>query len=138
MTTRQTSRSSLKTKSTKPTINLNSTKQTVPNSNQSNLLGKVDLDDEDDLLTKCQSKKHSIEFNNNKNDDDEFKSTLNKLNLNIQTMIETKWNEYKTSIHHSDDNNDDEEEENLTSRQRTSSQNSDIQSKISLIQPRQV
>ncbi|CAF4822870.1 unnamed protein product, partial [Rotaria sp. Silwood2] len=53
---RQTSRSSLKTKPTKQINNINTTKQTIPISAQSNLLGKVDLDDEDDLLTKYQTK----------------------------------------------------------------------------------
>ncbi len=52
--------SSLKTKSNKQINNSNSTKPSVtPNSTQSNLSGKVDLDDEEDLLTKYQSKKNS-------------------------------------------------------------------------------
>ncbi|CAF3165890.1 unnamed protein product, partial [Rotaria sp. Silwood2] len=50
-----TSRSSLKTKSNKQINNSNSTKSSVPSiSTQSYLLGNVDLDDEDDLLTKYQ------------------------------------------------------------------------------------
>ncbi|CAF3397907.1 unnamed protein product, partial [Rotaria sp. Silwood2] len=79
-----TSRSSLKTKSTKQINNI---------STQSNLLGKVDLDDEDDLLTKYQTKKHSIELNDN-----EFVSTMNKFNSNIQTMIDSKWNDMNQDI----------------------------------------
>ncbi|CAF2969892.1 unnamed protein product [Rotaria sp. Silwood2] len=86
-----TSRSSLKTKSTKQINNI---------STQSNLLGKVDLDDEDDLLTKYQTKKHSIELNDidNNNNNNEFLSTMNKFNSNIQTMIDSKWNDMNQDI----------------------------------------
>ncbi|CAF0952844.1 unnamed protein product [Rotaria sordida] len=55
ITTPITSRSSLKTKSNKQINNSNSTKSSVPSIlTQSYLLGNVDLDDEDDLLTKYQ------------------------------------------------------------------------------------
>ncbi|CAF4681251.1 unnamed protein product, partial [Rotaria sp. Silwood2] len=138
---RQTSRSSLKTKPTKQINNINTTKQTIPISAQSNLLGKVDLDDEDDLLTKYQTKQKPIELNDNDNND-EFTSTMSKFNSNIQTMIDSKWNAYKTSFQHNeqeqvheDDDNDDDDLY-CTNRQRTSSRSNAIQSKILVVQPK--
>ncbi|CAF1390477.1 unnamed protein product [Rotaria sordida] len=136
-----TSRSSLKTKSTKQINNINSTKHIIPISTQSNLLGKVDLDDEDDLLTKkYQTKQNLIELNDNNNDDESL-STMNKFNSNIQTMINSKWNAYKTSFYHNEEEDqqlDDDDNDDLYSnnRQRTSSRSSTIQSKISLVQPK--
>jgi hypothetical protein len=126
--------------------NTNSTKPSVPLSTHGNLLGKVDLDDEDELLTKYQSKKLPMQFNEN-----DFTSSMNKFNSNIQTMIDSKWNQYKTSFHDNDDDDDDdddeeqqqqdeEDEEDLYSRprQRTSSRSSAIHSKISVVQPKKV
>ncbi|CAF4850877.1 unnamed protein product [Rotaria sp. Silwood1] len=136
---RQTSRSSLKNKPIKQINNINSTKQITSISTQSNLLGKVDLDDEDDLLTKYQTKQNPIELNDNdNNDDDEFTSAMNKFNSNIQTMIDSKWNAYKTSFHHNEQEQIDDDDDDLysTNRQRTSSRSSAIQSKISLVQPK--
>ncbi|CAF3839922.1 unnamed protein product [Rotaria magnacalcarata] len=137
MSNRQTSRSSAKPKPTKTINNTNSTKQqTTPISTQSNLLGKVDLDDEDDLLTKYQSRQNPVVHNDN---DDEFTSSMNKFNSNIQTMIESKWNAYKTSFQHNEEEQvDDDDDEHLysTSRQRTSSRSSAIQSKVSSVQPK--
>jgi len=136
-----TSRPSLKSKTNKQINNTNSTKPSVPTSTQNNLLGKVDLDDEDDLLTKCQLKKNPIQLNEN-NHHDEFTSSMNKFNSNIQTMIDSKWNAYKTSFHPDEDDDeeeqDDEEDLYSTSRQRTSSRSSTIHSKISLVQPKKV
>ncbi|CAF4847492.1 unnamed protein product, partial [Rotaria magnacalcarata] len=80
--------------------------------------GKVDLDDEDDLLTKYQSRQNPVVHNDN---DDEFTSSMNKFNSNIQTMIESKWNAYKTSFQHNEEEQvDDDDDEHLysTSRQR--------------------
>jgi DNA anti-recombination protein RmuC len=115
----------------------NSTKPSVPLSTHSNLLGKVDLDDEDDLLTKYQTKKPLIELNE-KDHHDEFTSSMNKFNSNIQTMIDSKWNQYKTSFHHDEEEQDEEEDLYSTSRQRTSSRSSTIHSKIPSIQPKTV
>ncbi|CAF1039542.1 unnamed protein product, partial [Adineta steineri] len=131
-----TTRPSLKTKPTKQiNSSSNTAKPSVPISTQSNLLGKVDLDDEDDLLTKYQTKKLPNEFNEMNHDD--------KFITNLQTMIDTKWNTYKTSFHHSDDeqdiiNHDDDDDEDLytNTRHRTSSRSSGIQSKISIIHPK--
>ncbi|CAF4926598.1 unnamed protein product, partial [Rotaria sp. Silwood2] len=138
---RQTSRSSLKTKPTKQINNINTTKQTISISAQSNLLGKVDLDDEDDLLTKYQTKQKSIELNDNDNND-EFTSTMNKFNSNIQTMIDSKWNAYKTSFQHNEQEqvheDDDDDDLYCTNRQRTSSRSNAIQSKILVVQPKKV
>ncbi|UJR08917.1 hypothetical protein I4U23_013170 [Adineta vaga] len=132
-------RPSLKTKPSKQVNNSNSVKSAAPSSTTSNLLGKVDLDDEDDLLTKYQSKKVPTELNHR---EDKFHS-------NIQTVIDTKWNTYKSSLHHSEDEqdinhgnddarNDDDDEIDLysTARQRTSSRSSGIQSKVSYVQPK--
>ncbi|CAF1068779.1 unnamed protein product [Rotaria sordida] len=58
-----TSRSSLKTKLNKQINNSNSIKPSVPPiSTQSNLLDKIDLNDEDDLLIKYQSKKKKLQI----------------------------------------------------------------------------
>jgi hypothetical protein len=136
-----TTRPSLKTKSNKQINNSNSTKPSVPSSTQSNLLGKVDLDDEDDLLSKYQTKKMPIELNINNHNNDELTSTVNKFNSNIQTMIDSKWNAYKTSFHQSDEEQDEESEDEVdedlypNTRQRTSSRSSGTQSKA---QPRKV
>lgn len=116
--------------------NSNLTKQTIPNSTPSNLLGKVDLDDEDDLLTKYQTKKLPIELHDD-DDDRDFSSKMTKFNSNIQSMIDSKWNAYKTSSKHDDDNGD---EDHLYSRnrQRTSSHTNGVQPKILLAQPENV
>jgi hypothetical protein len=69
-----------------------------------------------------------IELTINNHRKDEF-------NSNIQTMIDSKWNAYKTSFHQSDEEQDDEEDEEdlySTTRQRTSSQSS------AKVQPRKV
>ena len=153
-TTTATARSSLKNKSIKPTNNnIQPAKPTAPSSTHSNLLGKVDLDDEDDLLNKYQSKKPLTEHHE-PNHRDELRSSLNKFNTNLQTMIDSKWNQSKTSFQHRedekkeedeeadqvDDDEEDEDEEvfypNL--RQRTSSRTSGIHLKGTLIQPRKV
>jgi hypothetical protein len=67
---------------------------------------------------------------------------MNKFNSNIQTMIDTKWNAYKTSFHHDeeeqDNENDDDEDLYPNTRQRTSSRSSAIHSKITLVQPKTV
>ena len=58
-------------------------------------------------------------------------------NSNIQTMIDSKWNAYKTSFHH----NGEEQVDGMlysTTRQCTSSRSSAIQSKISSVQPKKV
>ena len=129
----------------KPTKATNNTKPSVaaaaaPPPTHSNLLGKVDLDDEDDLLSKYQTKKPLIELNGNGHQD-EFTSSLNKFNSNIQTMIDSKWNQYKKSFQHDDEEQQEEEEEEdlyPTSRQRTSSRSSAIHSKVPSIQPKRV
>jgi len=86
------------------------------------------------LLIKYQTKKLPIDLNENNHDD--------KFNFNIRTMVDTKWNSYKTSFQHSDqeeqDDNDDDEDLYSTNRQRTSSRSSGIQSKILLVQPKKV
>lgn len=100
----------------------------------------MDLDDEDDLSSKHQSKKQPIQFNEN-DYQDEFTSSMNKFNSNIQTMIDSKWNTYKTSFHHNEDeHNNEEDDEDLYAmpRQRTSSRSSAIHSKISVVQPKKV
>jgi hypothetical protein len=55
-------------------------------------------------------------------------------------MVDTKWDSYKTSFQHSDQEEQDDEDEDLysTTRQRTSSRSSGIQSKILLVQPKKV
>jgi len=63
---------------------------------------------------------------------------MNKFNSNIQTIIDTKWNAYKTSFHHDEEENDDDENLYSNTRQRTSSRSSAIHSKISLVQPKTV
>ncbi|CAF0967282.1 unnamed protein product [Adineta ricciae] len=131
-------RPSSKTKPIKQTNSSTSVKPTAPTPTPSNLLGKVDLDDEDDLLIKYQSKKPPMEINKTDNND-KFHST-------IQTMIDTKWNTYKSSFRPTEDepnvNNvdDDEDDDDIdlysTARQRTSSRSSGTQSKVSYVQPK--
>lgn len=132
----------MKSKPIKQANNTNSIKQTIVTSAQSSLLGKVDLDDEDDLLSKYQSKPSRIELEKN---DDDFTLKMNKFNSSIQTMIDSKWNAYKTSFHQNDEeeqihDDDDDDEDNLysTNRQRTSSHGSDKQTKFTTIQPKKV
>ena len=71
-----------------------------------------------------------------------------KFHSNIQTVIDTKWNTYKSSFHPTEDepnvnNIDDEEDDDdvdlySTARQRTSSRSSGTQSKVSYVQPKKV
>jgi hypothetical protein len=66
---------------------------------------------------------------------------MNKFNANIQTMIDSKWNAYKTSFHHDEEEQDDEDDDEdlySTTRQRTSSRSSAIHSKVSVVQPKKV
>lgn len=132
-TTAPASRASLKTK---PTKTIKSSAPISTNPTPSNLLGQVDLDDEDDLLAKYQTKKQ-----HNKENLDEFTSKMNniekKLHSNIQTIIDTKWNAYGKGLNDSEEeqevnNNDDDDDDELysTTRQRTSSHSSGIQSKV--------
>ena len=137
-------RPSLKNKLTKPTNNTQPAKATTAAlPTHSNLLGKVDLDDEDDLLAKYQPKKPLTEVNET-NHRDELRSSLNKFNSNLQTMIDTKWNQYKTNFQHEEEEEDaaglDEEEDFYPkTRQRTSSRSSGvIHIKGSAVQPRKV
>ena len=116
--------------------NTNPTKLSTVPSTQSNLLGKVDLDDEDDLLTKYQSKKAAVESKENEQ--------LGKFTSNVQTMIDSKWNQHKTSFNRDqedeEEGEEDEEEEDFypITRHRTSSSNSAVHSKLSVVQPRKV
>lgn len=105
-------------------------------------MGKVDLDDEDDLLAKYQPKNPLIEVNEI-NHRDELRSSLNKPNSNLQTIIDSKWNKYKTNFQQEDEaaNSDDDEEEEFypKTRQRTSSRSSAvIHIKGAAVQPRKV
>jgi hypothetical protein len=63
---------------------------------------------------------------------------MNKFNSNIQKMIDTKWNAYKTSFRRGEEQNDDDKDLYSTNRQRTSSRSNTIQSKDSFVQPRKV
>lgn len=97
-------------------------------------MGKVDLDDEDDLLSKYQPKKQTIDSN-----EDEFTTSMKKFNSNMHTMIDSKWNAYKKSFH-DDDNDNEQNEDDLYAlpRQRTSSRSSSINPKITIVPPKQV
>lgn len=133
----------MKSKPTKQINNTHPAKPSAPPPTHSNLLGKVDLDDEDDLLLKYQPKKPPVQHDDN-DQQEEFTSSMNKFNSNIQIMIDSKWSQYKTSFDHQDEEEEaekeEEEEEDFypSTRYRTSSRSSGIQAKASSVQPKKV
>jgi hypothetical protein len=121
-----TSRSSIKGKSNKSMNPSNTSKTTVSNTVGNNLLGQVDLDDDDsDLLMKFDAlKKNPIVTNSN---DEKAK----KMSSAMQSIIDTRWNVHEKSSDRSD-NDDDMNDEFYTmasTRQRTSSRSSTMQTK---------
>lgn len=105
---------------TKQKLTTNPGKSTAPSVTPSNLLGQVDLDDDEDhqiLMKKCAVPSTR------------FDEPSKKILPNVSKLIESKWNQHYEEERDQQDLDEEPFSTGGRGRQRTSSHHSDIQSK---------